>query len=225
MQEIELARAFFHNLVHNKDWSFIKKNSLVDISCDLPIGKGENIEKIWKVCQDWNNAFTDANFVVKDFFKNNNKIALQWMCSSIHSGIYKGQNPTGKLLNFNGTTFITLNNKKLQKIFTSSDFFQVFYENTQLVNFTPREWIKTLLSQLQPLTLREIQILCLWISGVSLKKTASILGNVSSRTIETHRENIKVKLQANNKIQLFNLVRQRDLNIIILKYTEEILKL
>src|SRR5690349_10729655 len=40
--------------------------------------------------------------------------------------------------------------------------------------------------KLHDLSSREIEVLSLWITGFSLKETASKLGGISTRTIETH---------------------------------------
>lgn len=52
------------------------------------------------------------------------------------------------------------------------------------------------------LTIREIETLSLWISGVTSKTAGKILG-ISSKTVESYRENIKYKLRVYNKEQLF----------------------
>jgi DNA-binding CsgD family transcriptional regulator len=64
----------------------------------------------------------------------------------------------------------------------------------------------------QKLTRREIECLYLWLNGFSIKGTARSLDNISIRTVQTFRENIKRKLKVktyqelNYMMQVFGLM-------------------
>ncbi len=59
----------------------------------------------------------------------------------------------------------------------------------------------------QRLTRREIECLKLWINGCSIKETARILDNISTRTVQTFRENLKRKLRVKTYQQLLRLIQ------------------
>lgn len=58
------------------------------------------------------------------------------------------------------------------------------------------------------LTKREIECLSLWLKGFSIKESAKLLGGLSSRTIQTFRENIKRKLTVNNYQKLLTFSQE-----------------
>ena len=57
------------------------------------------------------------------------------------------------------------------------------------------------------LSFREVQALSLWLLGLSSKETAQVL-DMSHRTVETYRENVKLKLKAPRKNLLFKKMRE-----------------
>lgn len=56
-----------------------------------------------------------------------------------------------------------------------------------------------------PLTRREMECLSLWVSGYSIKESSSYL-NISEKSIEAYRANIKYKTKVHHKYQLIELM-------------------
>ncbi len=67
------------------------------------------------------------------------------------------------------------------------------------------------------LTKRELECLSLWVSGATTKESALIL-NLSPRTIETYREQIKFKLKIRNKKAIIELIYEKNIFNIVLHY-------
>ncbi len=69
----------------------------------------------------------------------------------------------------------------------------------------------------QKLTRREIECLSLWLHGFSIKETARLLDDISIRTVQTFRENIKKKLQVKTYQQLFEQIQKLGLMTFFLR--------
>lgn len=57
------------------------------------------------------------------------------------------------------------------------------------------------------LTTREVECLSLWVKGFSIKDSAKLLGDLSCRTIQSFRENIKRKLNVETFQQVFSIIQ------------------
>lgn len=77
---------------------------------------------------------------------------------------------------------------------------ELFFDKEYLINLVREATGKRL-------TIREVECLWFWLKGFSIKNTAKILGGLSSRTIQTFRENIKRKLDVDTYQELFNVIQ------------------
>lgn len=89
--------------------------------------------------------------------------------------------------------------KLIQAIKTVYQGSTYFCESVTQTLFTPKPSITE--NQVNPLSRREATILALVAQGESSKKIAKAL-NISGRTVETHRQNIKHKLDLNSIAEL-----------------------
>ena len=146
---------------------------------------------------------------------NKNIICIEW-----HTEISKELNKANNFLHLQHTVQgATICQFSEEKILALSEFNNL----PPLVNIetTPQGSLPTtgpalaLFLKKMPLTKRELQCLSLWIIGITAKETGKIF-NISTRTVEQYRENVKIKLQLTAKSKIWNFLRsQQALNDII----------
>jgi predicted ester cyclase/DNA-binding CsgD family transcriptional regulator len=185
-----------------------------DIQTTLLAGSGpralkDNVQKIFR-------AFSAFEFDVKDVIQKDKHIIYRWTGNGIHIGEVLNIQPTGQKLTFSGIVLGTIQEKFIVRYHSFSDMPRILSQAVNAINIPkestdPCQGTEYIIAKIKAhtgkkLTKREIECLKLWLQGFSIKHTARMLGDLSCRTIQTFRENIKRKLNVSTYQQLFNLI-------------------
>lgn len=147
--------------------------------------------------------FPDFTVEIIDIMEQGSKIIYKW----------QGRTNQVKEHVFSGMVFAEINNGLITRYHSYSDILQVasaeILEPPQLKAKTLN--IAELIILIQEktgarLSNRECETLCLWLRGASMKQTARALGDLSYKTIQTFRENIKNKLKVKTYEDLISLI-------------------
>jgi len=167
------------------------------------------------------NAFTPFEFALQETFQDNNKLIYKWKGKAIHTGPVLNINPTGKKIVLTGITSVKIDKSAIVHYHCFSDLHQVLNTirpplqigNLSALYSSDIEHIISTIKEItgKRLTKREVECLKLWLQGFSIKATARHLGDLSHRTIQTFRENIKRKMNVDTYQQLFSLIQANGL--------------
>ncbi|MDB6096046.1 MAG: putative two component response regulator protein containing GerE domain [Francisellaceae bacterium] len=185
------------------------------------VGRSIGTQRLEEIGLSWFKTFGIKQYKMEDLICDQDKIVIRWSASVKHVGPLSNLAPTGRIINFEGSTLFKMNELGLiTELYTHSNVPYVLYKefsfSTEYFLLNKHNTENNFLQIIRrienlPLTDREITILSLWLCGVSIKETAKQLGNISLRTIENYRDNIKCKLNVHTKAQLFDLIRERGL--------------
>lgn len=162
-------------------------------------------------------AFSDFEFDVKEVIQKDQHIIYKWIGTGTHMAEILSVPATGKRIVFSGIASGTLCETTLARYHSFSDMPKVLNQAANVTapsqealgpmhNNTEYIILKIKAYTGKKLTKREVECLKFWLQGFSIKHTARLLGNLSCRTIQTFRENIKRKLNVETYQQLFNLI-------------------
>ena len=167
------------------------------------------------------NAFSNFEMHIKEVIHHENQLIYKWNCNALHTGPFLSIRPSGKKICFSGIAAGEIQDGLIIKYQSYSNMPREFMTGT--ISFSPEKVPFTTITHKQQLiatlkevtgkrlTLREVECLSLWLKGFSIKETAKILGGLSSRTVQTFRENIKRKLNVDTYKQLFSLTQKTHL--------------
>lgn len=137
----------------------------------------------------------------------------KWQAKAKHEGTILGVPGTGKETHFSGMVFGEIEDDKIAVYHSFSNIPQVLQtlcgpEN--LFDATSKASVIEGLRKITeiPLTNREIECLSLWVKGCSIKASATQMGDISERTVQTYRENIKHKFRVKNFQRLFGIIQE-----------------
>jgi len=162
------------------------------------------------------NAFSAFEFSIQTIIKNDNQLIYQWRGSAIHTGPVLNVFPKRSRVFFSGIISVEMREGTIIK-------YHSFCNTPHALNapdtspppdlsvdfsFEAEDIIDAVKGVTgKRLTKREVECLSLWLKGFSIKDTAKVLGGLSSRTIQTFRENIKRKLNVETYQQLFSTIQ------------------
>jgi DNA-binding CsgD family transcriptional regulator/predicted ester cyclase len=196
---------------------FVSPNA--DIQTTFLIGQGPKALKDY-VTQIFK-AFSAFEFRIQEILTLNNQLIYKWNGNAIHSGPVLNVAPKGEKIGFSGIISMEMTGGIITRYHSFSDIPRVISTNhptpiakqyselfCDLFSFE-KEMVITILRNItgRRLTNREVECLSLWMKGFSIKDTAKLLGDLSCRTVQTFRENIKRKLNVDTFQQLFSLVQ------------------
>lgn len=183
-----------------------------DIQTTLLSGFGPSAMKdnVQKTLQ----AFSAFEFHVKEVVQKDQHIIYKWISKGIHTAEILNIPATGQKIVFTGIVLGTIHEKLITSYHSFSDMPKVLVQANDTMKRSQEDSTDNteyIISKIKAqtgkkLTKREIECLKLWLQGFSIKHTARMLGNLSCRTIQTFRENIKRKLNVETYQQLFNLI-------------------
>lgn len=171
------------------------------------------------------NAFTSFEFTIQETVQQVNKCIYKWHGKATHTGLVLDVHPTEEKILFSGITSIEVQEGSITRYHSFSDLPRVFlstktfFQTTDLSSLFSSN-IENIISTIKDLTgtrltKREVECLRLWTKGCSIKETAKQLGGLSNRTIQTFRENIKRKLQADTYQQLLRIIQKSGILLIL----------
>ena len=190
-----------------------------DIQTTFLVGQGpkalkDYVQQIFK-------AFSAFEFRIQEILALNQQLIYKWNGNAIHSGPVLNIAPKGEKIGFSGIISMEMTKGIITSYHSFSDIPRVIslihsrstgkkYSEIfpDLFSFE-KEMVISILKNItgRRLTNREVECLSLWIKGFSIKDTAKLLGDLSCRTVQTFRENIKRKLNVDTFQQLFNLIQ------------------
>jgi DNA-binding CsgD family transcriptional regulator/predicted ester cyclase len=162
-------------------------------------------------------AFSAFEFIIQEILELDNHLIYKWHGKGIHSNPILNMAPNGEQIIFSGIISLEMTEGVITRYHSFSDIPRVINEAAMfsLTDQYPnlfcfdKETVITTLKETtgRRLTNREVECLSLWMKGFAIKDTAKLLGDLSCRTVQTFRENIKRKLNVETYQQLFSLVQ------------------
>jgi DNA-binding CsgD family transcriptional regulator/predicted ester cyclase len=192
---------------------------IADIQTTFLTGQGPNALKDY-VKQIFN-AFSNFEFIIQEILPLDNQLIYKWHGKAIHSGPVLNVAPKGEQIVFSGIISVEIIEGIITSYHSFSDIPRVISAThpTPLTKQSPNIYVDIFSFEKEPvittlknitgrrLTNREVECLSLWMKGFAIKDTAKLLGDLSCRTVQTFRENIKRKLNVDNFQQLFSLIQ------------------
>lgn len=186
-----------------------------DIQTTFMGGKGPQALK--QHARETFNAFSAFQLTIEDVMQRKHQLIYKWHIDTIHSGTVLNIPPSGQTIHFSEIVVCDIEEGMITKYQSFTNIPPVLKSvmstlDPDFLNGVDRDTI-SLISVVRNitgkrLTAREIECLSFWLKGFSIKQTAKALGGLSSRTVQTFRENIKRKLSVENFQQLFSLIQQ-----------------
>lgn len=188
-----------------------------DIQTSLITGIGKEILK--KYAEYKFKAFSSYEVTIEEVLHNKAYYVYKWKAQGIHTGSIFNIPPSGQKISISGIACAKLKNGNIISYQSFSDFPRVMLSTDLQLENKNEENKADLIFKLigKKLTRREIECLSLWLQGYCIKGTAKALGGISSRTIQTFRENIKRKLNVDTYQQLLHLVIEKGALSLFLK--------
>jgi len=190
------------------------------VICKNYIGKAIGRQKSLKLINHWFNAFSNIKIKLNELIEHNNIIRATWGGTVKHTNVFCNLTPSKKTIEYAGCTFYKVRNNLISEVYSESNIklniikqygtsYLGFNRDTNIAIITKNSNYE-LLSEINVtcnsnLTIKEILVVRLWLSGYSLKESSRLM-NLSSRTIEEYRSNVKNKLNVQNKKYLYDLL-------------------
>jgi len=172
------------------------------------------------VCLDsfYIQTYPGKTFSIEEIFEYEDRVFVRWVCHGKHRNKYKGINPKNSHFMITGLSIYRVSKEKIREVWQYWDRLAILEQlgdvslQTDLVK--PGYYLNLLRSlgmekyteKALPLSYRERQCLRCLIDGKTAKETAALY-KLSARTIESHFEKIKQKLNCRNKRELFSLAQ------------------
>lgn len=188
---------------------------VADIQTTFLVGQGPQALKDY-VKQIFG-AFSSFEFNIQETLELDSQFIYKWRGKAIHSGPVLNITPNGEKIVFSGIISVEMAEgaitsyhsfSDIPRVITAANVIPITEQFPDLFSFDKEEVIITLKNITgRRLTNREVECLSLWMKGFAIKDTAKLLGDLSCRTVQTFRENIKRKLNVDTYQQLFSLVQ------------------
>lgn len=177
-------------------------------------------------------AFSNFKFKMISVSCTQNEVFYTWQGQGEHTGTLWPFKASFKAITFQGVASGQLERGFISRFSSFSNLSKILslgFEQKPHQNAGTENDSKALSFDWQPLThaiqkftgnrltRREIECLKLWINGYSIKETARILDDISMRTVQTFRENLKRKLSVKTYHQLLKLIQQMELMPVFLR--------
>ena len=176
-----------------------------DIQTTFLVGQGPQALKDY-VTQIFN-AFSAFEFRIQEILTLDNQLIYKWNGNAIHSGPVLNVAPKGEKIEFSGIISMEIMKGIITRYHSFSDIPRVISS----AQSTPiAKQYSELLSDLFSFEKEMVITILKNITGRRLtnrEDTAKLLGDLSCRTVQTFRENIKRKLNVDTFQQLFSLVQ------------------
>lgn len=186
-----------------------------DIQTTFLVGQGPQALKDY-VKQIFS-AFSSFEFNIQETLALDSQLIYKWRGQAIHSGTVFNITPNGEKIVFSGIISVEISEgvitsyhsfSDIPRVITTTNAIPITEQFPDLFSFDKEEVIVTLKNITgRRLTNREVECLSLWMKGFAIKDTAKLLGDLSCRTVQTFRENIKRKLNVDTYQQLFSLIQ------------------
>lgn len=166
-------------------------------------------------------GLTDISIETADLITTEDRVIYTWHCRASHTQTLFGFKPTQAPVSFQGITVIQLHHGLITEFTSYSDLLRVMIKLPKRLNSESlmSDIIRTIREITGvKMTKREIECLELWLKGFSIKQTARTLGGLSTRTIQTFRENIKRKLNVSSYQKLLALMHEMGLLTTLLQF-------
>lgn len=187
-----------------------------DVQTTFLAGIGPNALK--RNAEETFNAFSSLELIIEHVIQRENKLIYQWRARAVHTGPLLNVQPTGLSVTFSGVVLGELHDKVITQYHSFTNIPQVFaniekapYTGEPLyLAYSDKEHVAHIIRNAtgKRLTGREIECLSYWLKGFSIKNTARLLGGLSSRTVQTFRENIKRKFNVESYQQLLKVIQE-----------------
>ena len=211
-EEDLIRRLFNNNVLSVKRY---KQFFHEDVCLHGPASDEEHhgLDRIVELDSIYGRAFTQIRVKIEQLFSNNDKVVIRWTISGKHTGRFKGIEASQKAFSGSGQSIYRIRNGKIAEIWQSWDRLglleqigEVSIKTSLIQPEMQRDLLISLgmekyLERTSLLTYREQQCLKGLLKNETAKETAKTLG-LSFRTVESYLENIKNKLECQDKREL-----------------------
>jgi len=212
-----LTKEFVLPLWNDRDLKVIDAfiSPTADIQTTFLAGTGPKALKL--NAEETFNAFSTLEITVEHAVQKGHQVIYQWSGRAMHSGPLLNIQPTNRILTFSGVVLGEIEDGFITQYHSFTNIPQVLASTQRLSypddssnnDYFDKDHLISVIKNAtgKRLTLREIECLSFWLKGFSIKNTARILGGLSSRTVQTFRENVKKKFNVETYQELFSIIQ------------------
>ncbi len=209
----------------DRNLSIIKNYCHPDIDVHTTFFKGTGIDAARESFEVLFNAFPIFNLTVEELIETPGRVTYKWSAQAFETILGPCYYDDKICLNFVGIVFLLFNEENLVvKYHSFSNMTQVLLSNNStnaILNCKNNvNVVENLVVELSDvvfliakhtnvhLTRREVESLYFWVKGYSIKETAKNLGNLSGKTVQIFRENIRKKFEVGSYHQILDILHR-----------------
>ena len=115
------ARSYFEQVLNRGDVSVADAIFAPDIRFHYPLGDLSGVDMVKGYVSSFLTAFPDAHFTVADLIGEDDRVAARWSLVGSQTGEFGGNAPTGKNVNFPGSTVFGFVDGKINEVWITFD--------------------------------------------------------------------------------------------------------
>lgn len=123
-----LAEQYAHTIWNQKDILIIDQLLHPEIVIHSLLGKFYGRQAMKDVVQAWLDAFPDLVVTTLSILAETDKVMIQWKAQGTHQGVFKGIQPTGKPVNYEGVTIYRIQSQQIVEYWAYLDMQYLFHQ-------------------------------------------------------------------------------------------------
>jgi len=218
MQSIRDASDFLLQLWNDKNVAVIDEFLHEGSEVFSPVKNSRGPESLKLATRIWFDAFPEAKIKIRDaFLSESGGVALWWESFVRHEGCFLGVPASGKEISYTGTTFLYMNDRKIETYNANVDLWPVLRDlRVSKVPVTENSPVDLLVNSFDVvLHPRELECISLLSVGLNVDQIARII-YLSPKTVRGYFEKIRDKFHLNRTRQIVSLlVEQNKIHLFI----------
>ncbi len=110
---VALARRWFEEVWNQRRTETVHELVPPESVCHTDLGEMVGPQPFLAFHAQLLQALPDLKIVVEEAVGDGNSVAVRWLASGTHTGVFQGKPPTGTLVRFGGTTWIHYRDAKM----------------------------------------------------------------------------------------------------------------
>lgn len=123
-----IAENYAEAIWNQKDLHVIDQLLHPEIVIHSLLGKFQGRQAMKDVVQAWLEAFPDLAVTTLSTLTEVDKVMIQWKAQGTHQGVFKGIQPTGKPVHYEGVTIYRIQEQKIIEYWAYLDMHYLFHQ-------------------------------------------------------------------------------------------------
>ena len=224
-RNVSIAKAF-NAAVINQEYATFDEICATNVYIINNFGASLGTEYYQQKLKLWTDSFKNLDYKFTNEIVTDDSAIISITLKTEHIGCFQGIEATGRTVNFDITVQIEFLGGIITKVIASAPPLRPLTEivgpdvarahiairspTLNILDGCFSLTVKQLALQGISVTNRQLQCICLWLSGKTSEETANIL-ELSKKTIDYHFDRVKLKFSCHNKQQLFEKIKYLNL--------------